>query len=151
MALHHRSRIRQRGNAIIEFGVTFPLLFVLLIGMFQFGYAFFLYNQLQSVVRSGARYASATDFDSDGNGAAFTTNVANVVVFGSPSGGITPLVSGLRTAAVSVTWQADAANVPQTVTVRISSFTMNLLGQSFQLTNKPYSTFIYLGQFLDDD
>jgi Flp pilus assembly protein TadG len=139
---------RERGNTMIEFGMAFPLLFAFLIGMFQLGYGCFLYNQLQMVVRTGARYASIADFDSASSGASFRSNVANMVVYGNPSGGTRPLVTGLRTSLVSVTWQADGAGIPQTVTVKISSYSFSVLGKAYQLTNKPQATFIYLGQFL---
>lgn len=142
------SRRAQGGNAMIEFGLAFPVLFSLLIGTFQFGYEFHLYDQLQSAVRDGARYASTEDFDSASAGATFKSKVANMVVYGSPSGGTTPLVTGLRTTAISVSWQADAAGIPQTVTVKVTSYTFTVLGVTFVLTNKPQAIFIYQGQFL---
>lgn len=142
------SRRAKRGNAMIEFGLAFPLLFSILIGTFQLGYGFHLYNQLQTVVRTGARYASAIDFDSATSGATFKSRVANMVVYGVASGGATPLVTGLRTTKVSVTWQADAAGIPQAITVKVSGYSFTVLGVTYQLTNKPQATFIYQGQFL---
>ncbi|MBI3694288.1 MAG: pilus assembly protein [Acidobacteria bacterium] len=141
-------RQRERGNAIIEFGLAFPLLFVFLIGMFQLGYGFFLYNELQALVRNGARYAAQIDFDSTSAGSTFKSNVQNMVVYGAPSGGSTPMVPNLTTSSVSVTWLADGAGIPQTITVKISTYTFSALGTTFTLTNKPQATFIYLGQFL---
>jgi Flp pilus assembly protein TadG len=145
--IRHSSRPRA-GNAIIEFGVAFPMLFSLLLGTFQIGFTLHLYDQLQSTVRNGARYASVADFDSASGGSSFKSSVANMVVYGSAAGGVTPLVTGLRTTAVSVTWLADAAGIPQTVTVKISSYAFSVLGVSYRLTNKPQITFIYQGQFL---
>ncbi len=133
---------------MVEFGLAFPLLFLLLIGMFQFGYGFFLYNELQASVRSATRYAAQFDFDSSTGGATFQSNVQNMLVYGTPSGGSTPVVPNLSTSAVSVTWVADGAGIPQTVTVKISSYTFSALGTSFTLTNKPQATFIFLGQFV---
>jgi Flp pilus assembly protein TadG len=140
-------RRRQAGNAIAEFGLAFPILLVFLTGMFQLGYAFVLYNELQSVIRTAGRYASLADFDSAQAGATFTGNVTNVVVYGTTTAGSKALVPGLTTSKVTVTWQADGAGIPQTITVKISSFSFSVLGTSFQLTNKPQGTFIYLGQF----
>ncbi len=148
MRVHQHFRRAKQGNSIIEFGLAFPLIFALLTGMFQLGYGFFLYDQLQSVARSGARYASTADFDSAQGGTGFQSNVANVVVYGSPAGGTTPLVLGLATSVVNVTWQADVKGIPQTVTIKITSYNFTLLGVTFRLTNKPQSTFIYMGQFL---
>ena len=141
-------RRNRRGNAIAEFGLAFPLLLVFLTGMFQLGYGFFLYNELQSAVRGGARYASVTDFQSDQSGAAFASQVKNMVVYGNPAGGTTPVVLGLTTGNVNVTWQADAAGIPQTVTVNISNYSFSVLGTAFRFINKPQSVFIYLGQFV---
>lgn len=150
MRLQNHTRRFQRGNAIIEFGLAFPILFTFLIGTFQLGYCFFAYNELASLIRGGARYASTADFDSASSpvGSTFSNNVKNVVVYGNPAGGSPALLVGLTQAEVSVSWATDSAGIPQTITVKISSFTFSLLGRTFQLTNKPQSTFIYLGQFL---
>jgi len=142
---HHR---RLRGNVMIEFGLAFPLLFLFLSGMYQFGYAFFIYNELQSVVRTGARYASTADYDASTGGAGFRNQVKNVVVYGSPAGGSTPLVKGLTTSAVTVTWATDGAGIPQTVTVSISGYSFYAVFRTFTIPNKPRATFIYLGQYI---
>lgn len=139
---------RRRGNVILEFGLAFPLLFLLLSGMYQFGYAFFVYNQLQSAVRTGGRYAATTDFDGGQGGASFKSRIQKVVVYGVTSGGTTPVVNGLTTAKVSVTWLADSKGIPQTITVRISGFSFYAVFRTFSLSNKPKATFIYLGQYI---
>src|SRR5262245_577491 len=54
----------QNGNAIIEFALAVSFIFPMVTGLFQFGYAFFVYNQLQSAVREGARYAAYKTYDS---------------------------------------------------------------------------------------
>jgi len=141
-------RRSQSGNVILEFGLAFPLLITFMSGMFQFGYAFFVYNQLQSAIRAGARYAALADFDGGSAGGTFTNNVRNVVVYGTPAGGSIPVLTGLTTANVNVAWAADAMGIPQTVTVNITNFTFSVVWTSYQLTNKPRATFIYLGQYL---
>ena len=149
MRLGRRRRAGQRGNVIVEFALAFPLLFVFLGGMFQFGHAFYVYNELQSAVRAGVRFAAQADFDGGTGGATFRTQVRNMVVYGSPSSsGPPPLVNGLTTGNVAVNWQADGAGIPQTVTVNISDFTIYAVWGSFTLSNKPRSTFIWLGQFV---
>lgn len=141
-------RRARRGNVLIEFGLAFPLLFLLLSGMYQFGYAFFIYNELQSVVRAGVRYGATADFDATSGGAAFRTQVQNVVVYGTTTAGSTPLVRGLATSKVSVTWNSDAAGIPQTITVAISNYSFYAVFGTITLPNKPRATFIYLGQYI---
>ena len=77
-----RVNTSNRGATIVEFALAFPLLILILGGMFQFGYTFFVYNSLVSQVRSGTRYASIADFDKP-NGTTFEQNVKNVVVYGT--------------------------------------------------------------------
>lgn len=139
---------RRRGNVMIEFGLAFPLLFVFLSGMYQFGYAFFIYNELQSTVRTGARFASTLDFDAGNGGTNFRNQVKNVVVYGTPSAGAAPLVKGLTPSKVDVTWASDAAGIPQTITVSISNYSFYAVFRTFTIPNKPRATFIYLGQYM---
>ncbi len=143
-----RSHRGRSGNVLIEFGLAFPLLFVLLSGMYQFGYAFFIYNELQSAVRTGARFASTADFDAGNGGSGFRSKVQNVVVYGTPTAGTTPLVRGLTPSKVNVTWTTDGAGIPQTVTVAINNFSFYAVFRTVTLPNKPRATFIYLGQYI---
>src|SRR5436190_11955685 len=48
------------GNVMIEFALSASMLVTLLLGTFQFGYAFYKYNALVNAVRGGTRYASMT-------------------------------------------------------------------------------------------
>ncbi len=136
------------GNVIVEFALAFPLLITFLGGMFQFGYAFFIYNQLQSTVRTGARFASTADFDSSSGGANYRSQVTNMVLYGTPTAGSTPVVRGLTTSNVNVSWETDAAGIPQVITVNIVNYTLSAVWASFTLSNKPRSVFIYQGQFV---
>ena len=51
---------RERGNALIEFALSFFLLFAMFAGIFQFAYSFYVYNALVTAVREGARRAHHT-------------------------------------------------------------------------------------------
>lgn len=53
------------GSAILEFALSFVLIFPLLAGSFQFGYSFYVYNRMQTAVEGGARYASLRTYDSE--------------------------------------------------------------------------------------
>lgn len=138
---------QRKGNAIVEFALSFPILFISLVGTFQFGYTFYTYNALQSSVRAGARYASLRSYDSSTStpSAAFLAAVRNVVVYGSPSGGTKPVVAGLTTDKVSLSVTL-VNNVPSQMTVSINSFDIDAAVGKIRLTGKPWTAFPYTGR-----
>jgi len=136
-----------RGSAILEFALGFTLLWTMLAGVFQFGYPLYVYDALNSAVADGAAFAGRADFNA-GSTSTFSTQVKNMVVYGSPAGGGQALVSRLTTANVSVAWTTDAAGVPQTVTVRIVNFSVYAVFKSFTFANKPACTMRFAGRFL---
>jgi Flp pilus assembly protein TadG len=131
----------QRGNAILEFAIGFSVLWALFAGVYEFGYTFFVYNQLMTAVSNGAALGSKLQFDT-ANTANYTTEVQNIVLYGSTTAGTTPLVSGLTRANVTVT--PTPSTLPTTVTVSITNFTVNAIFKSFTL-NKPRVTMPYMG------
>lgn len=140
-------RRRQRGNALIEFALAFGFLFPTVAGTFQFGYAFFMYNELQNAVRQGARYAAFKTYESGSSTptTAFADEVKNSVVYGSPSGGITPVVRNLTTdnVLVTVNW---VNGVPGSITVSIQNYTIDAYLKTFTI-NRPSATFSYVGVY----
>jgi hypothetical protein len=48
---------RSRGQALVEFALVFPIIVLLLLAMFDFGRAIFLYNGLTNAAREGVRLA----------------------------------------------------------------------------------------------
>jgi Flp pilus assembly protein TadG len=144
-------RNRERGNAIVEFAVSLPLLMAVVAGVFHFGYTFFIYNSLRSSVHAGARFASAADFTVGST--TFEDQVKNVTVYGTPTpdGDSVALVPGLTTDEVVVTANgADAVGIPRTVTVSISGYEIPSVWQSMELDGKPRATFPYMGQFISE-
>jgi Flp pilus assembly protein TadG len=139
---------RRRGTALIEFGVAFSLAFLLMGGTFQFGYAFHVYNKLQNGVRSGARYASLRSYDSSTAtpSAAFLTAVKNMVVYGAPEGGSSPVVLGLSPDAVGVQ-VTFSDGVPSVMTVAINQFETSVAVATMRWAGKPASSFRYQGRF----
>jgi len=139
---------RRRGGVLVEFALSFGLLFSVFAGVFQFGYAFYVYNTLESAVRGGARYASVRAYDSATTtpSSAYLAAVRNMVVYGNPSGGTQPVAPGLTTSKVTVTVTMDR-NVPAKMTVGITDYTINAAVKSFTLTGKPKATFAFMGRF----
>ena len=136
------------GNAIVEFAIGSSILVSVFVGTFQFGYTFYRYNTLQNAVSAGARYASLQPYTSTTStpSAAFQTAVQNVVVYGTPTGGTTPLVPDLTTAMVQVTalgYGGSTNAPPQYVTVSVSGYTLNAIFAKTPLTNKPSVTYVY--------
>ena len=138
---------RQRGSSVLEFALAFVVLYPVFYGTFQFGYTFLLYNELHSAVRAGARYASYRTYDSASStpSTAFASAVRNVVVYGSPAGGTTPVVRGLTPANVAVTVRYEAG-VPRNMSIGIQNFSVNAVFQTFTL-NKPTVTFPFTGVY----
>jgi Flp pilus assembly protein TadG len=87
----------RRGTAMLEFAIGSGVLIAAFTGTFQFGYTFLQYNNLENAVVRGARYASVKSYDSATStpSDAFKTAVKNMVVYGSPTAGTTPVLPGL--------------------------------------------------------
>ena len=138
----------KRGNALIEFALSFSFLFSVFAGVFQFGYVYYLYNNLESVVRGAARYASLRVYDSATStpSAAFQTAVQNMVIYGDPAGGGQPLAPGLTAENVTVTVTMER-NVPRKVSVAIANYQIDAVVASINLNGKPKITFPYMGRF----
>lgn len=47
---------RERGAAAVEFAIVMPLLMVLMVGIMEFGYAFFIQASVAAAARVGVRY-----------------------------------------------------------------------------------------------
>lgn len=138
----------ERGSATIEFALSFALLFAVFTGVFQFGYAFYQYNYLESAVRAGARYASLRVYDSSTAtpSAAYLTAVRNMVLYGSPSGGVQPVTRGLTADKVSVTVTMER-NVPRRVSVAVVNYQIDAVFTKLSLNGKPKAVFRYLGRY----
>src|SRR5690348_4996530 len=51
----------QRGATIVEAALVLPVLFLLLLAIFEFGLVYSTYQTMTGAVREGARYAAATN------------------------------------------------------------------------------------------
>jgi Flp pilus assembly protein TadG len=144
-------RRAKRGSTMVEFAVSAPIALLALAGTFQFGYAFYVYNQLQLSVRGGVRYASLMDYKGTSSAcvAATQNTVKNVVVFGNPSpaAGATPVVRGLATSKVNVSFNPDTSGVPTIVTVSATGFNVDGLFTTFTFNGKPFASVPYVGRY----
>ena len=141
----------QRGHAMLELAVSAGVMVSFLSGDFQFGYTFYIYNQLVAAVGNGARYAaqrtyraaSAQDMDR-GNAA-----IRNQVVYGDsqPLPDAAPVVPGLKPEQVNVRWISSAGGRPSAVDVAIRNYTVNAVFRSFTFDGRPSVEFPYVGRY----
>ena len=141
-------RGRRRGSVLIEFTLSLTFLVALFLGIWQFGYAFYLYAELEQSVRAGARYASELKYES-GNStptSAFLTAVKNVVVYGDPAAanGATPVAPGLTTGNVTLT-VTFTLGVPTGMAVAITGYRVPTYFGNATLVNRPTTWFPFIG------
>ena len=139
----------ERGVQLVEVTIVIPIFLMLFAATAEFGRYFYEYTTLAKAARGGTRYLSAA---LKGTGAEGTA--ANIVVYGNAAGTGTPILDGLTTGQVQITYQGGSAAIPQTVTVQITGYThqpiFNLgaltktAGVSLNVPVKPSVTMRYL-------
>ena len=134
------------GNAMLEFAIGSGILVMAFVGTFQFGFTFLQYNNLQNAVARGARYASLVPYDSvtTSPSAGFSAAVKNMVLYGSPTAGASPVLPGLTDTNVNLT-VIFTNGVPSAMNVSISGYAINSIFATSILTNKPQITYAYQG------
>ncbi len=141
---------RRRGSVLIEFTLSLSLLIGLFLGTWQFGYAFYLYAQLEQSVRDGARYASELKYDSATTTptSTFLTAVKNVVVYGepAPATGAIPVAPGLTTDNVALT-VTFTLGVPTSMAVAITGYRLPTYFGQATLVGRPTTWFPFIGIF----
>ena len=138
----------ERGLQLVELTIVLPIFLMMFAATAEFGRYFYEYTTLAKAARGGARYLSSTLIGS-GEGKA-----ANIVVYGNPGGGGTPILDGLSTSQVKISYAGGATCVPETVTVQIEGYThkpiFNLgaltksVGLNLNVDVKPSVTMRYL-------
>ena len=134
------------GSVMVEFAIGAGLLVAAFTGTFQFGYTFLQYNNLENAVARGARYASLVPYDSltANPSAAFKTAVQNMVLYGTPAAGTTPVLPGLTPDNVNLT-VTFTNGIPSAMTVSTSGYTINSIFAANTLNNKPQVAYAYQG------
>jgi Flp pilus assembly protein TadG len=140
-----KSNRGRKGSVMLEFAAGSGLLLAAFAGTFQFGYTFYLYNSLATAVNDGAHYAALRTYDSSSSTPSntFQTAVQNMVVYGSPAGGTTPIAPGLTTSNVTLT-VTFTNSVPTAMTVAITGYQIDAIFAQ-NTFNKPQFTYPYQG------
>lgn len=141
-------RSTQKGNSLIEFALAALLLVTIFAAVFQFGYTFMEYNKLEAAVRSGARYGSRLIYASASSSVpnSYSDPIRNMVVYGQPAGGSTPLVAGLAPSNVSIE-MIFSSGVPSKVRIAIIGFQINSIFNTYTFTGKPVAEFAFIGTY----
>jgi len=143
-------RKNQRGHAMIELAVCAAVMVSCLAGTFQWGYTFYIYNQLVTAVGNGGRYAAmrtyrgASDADLEKARAA----IRNMVVYGDarPTDSA-PVVLNLRPDQVEVEWVKDKTGAPTAVHVAIRNYPVNAVFKTVTLEGRPGVEFPFVGRY----
>lgn len=106
----------ERGSQLVELAIVMPLLLMLLGATAEFGRFFHTYTTLLKGTRAAARYLVSQP---PGDG---TVAARNLVVYGNTAGTGTPIASGLTTANVKITPNANGSGLTQMQTVEIENF-----------------------------
>lgn len=145
-------RPRQSGHAMIELAVSAGVMVACLAGTVQFGYTFYIYNELVTAVGNGGRYAAmrtyraAAPSDIEKGKAA----IRNMVVYGDsrPAPNALPQVANLKPEQVQVDWvMDDSGTQPAAVNVTIADYTVDAAFGMFRFTGKPAVEYPFVGRF----
>ena len=132
---------------MLEFAVGWWVIWMMFSGVYQIGYAYYIYNALMTSVGNAAQLGSKLGYD-NGSPTTYTTALKNMVVYGDETVGTKAIVPGLTTAMVTVNvTTSGSVSAPRDVTIYISGYTIDALFKTFSLTTKPRATTAYFGQF----
>lgn len=142
---------RERGHAMLELAICSAVLVSCLGGTFQFGYTFYVYNQLVTAVGNGGRYAAmrtyraATADDVEKGKRA----IRNMVVYGDPqaTSGTEAVAPGLTPQQVDVKWVSDPSGAPTAVDVSIVNFNLNAVFKTILFSGRPGVEFPFVGRY----
>lgn len=114
-----RFRRDEQGLQLVETAIVVPILLLLFAGTAEFGRFFYEYTTAAKAVRVGARYLAGKPANGPNN---WQANAKNIVVYGNAAGTGTPVLSGLTTNNVTITYEGGTPGVPEKVKVSITGF-----------------------------
>lgn len=145
----------EKGHAMIELALCAGIMVACLSGIYQFGYSFYIYDELVSAVGNGARYAASRTYRSatDADLKKGTEAIQNMVVFGDsrPAPNAVPIAPNLKPENIQVTWVKGDGNgnnsSPVAVDVAIVHYSVGAMFGSFSLDHRPFAEFPYIGRY----
>ncbi|HEY2845362.1 MAG TPA: TadE family protein [Bryobacteraceae bacterium] len=147
---HQRSG--QRGHAMLELAISAAVMVSCLGGTVQFGYTFYLYNELVSAVGNGGRYAAMRTYRdaSQSDLEKGKTAIRNMVVYGDarPAPDAVAQVANLRPEQIKVDWVMDESGQrPAYVDVSIGDYTVDAVFGIFRFIGRPAVEYPFVGRF----
>ncbi|HWR54763.1 MAG TPA: TadE/TadG family type IV pilus assembly protein [Bryobacteraceae bacterium] len=124
-----KSRRRRRGAAMIEATLIIMLFLTIVFSIFDFAFVTFQHQTLLHQVRSAARYGVIADWPcetADCTDEAAVTAVKNMVLYGKPEGGTTPMF-GLNASMIEVTKPGVRHSVAEQIVVKLSGYKYTVL------------------------
>lgn len=115
----NRFRRDELGVQLLEIAIVIPILLVLFAAVAEFGRYFYEYTTLAKGSRIGARYLASKSVTSSTN---YQAIAKNLIVYGNTAGTGSPILDGLTTDNVSVTYAGGTSGLPETVTVSITGY-----------------------------
>lgn len=115
----NRFHLDERGVQLIETAIVVPILLLLFAGVAEFGRYFYEYTTAAKAARVGARYLAAKAANGPND---WQTNAKNIVVYGNVAGTGSPILTGLSTNNVTITYEGGTPGVPELVKVSITGF-----------------------------
>ena len=114
----NRQTKTERGSSLVEMAIGASVLMTVVFGVLEVGRLLWTHNALAEATRQGARYAAISTQNAN--------NVKNFLVYGttSPGGGAKPVVYGLTTSNVNVTYSGFGVK-QGTVTVELTGYVFN--------------------------
>jgi TadE-like protein len=136
---------------MIELAVSAGVMVACLAGTVQFGYTFYIYNQLVTAVGNGGRYAAMRTYRASSSSDIEKGNAAirNMVAYGDarPAANAVPQVANLKPEQVQVEWGMDESGQPASVNVSIIDYTVDAAFGMFRFTGKPAVEYPFVGRF----
>jgi Flp pilus assembly protein TadG len=127
MRRHDHRASRQGGLAAVELALLLPVFLFIVTATAEAGRALYEYNALTKGVRDAAQYLARYGVI-DGTGVLAPTTAEeaaarNLAVFGTPGGGSTPLLPGLSTGDIALSYQALAPSATANQVTVVATYT----------------------------
>jgi len=137
---------------MLELAVSAAVMVSCLAGTVQFGYTFYIYNQLVTAVGNGGRYAAMRTYRaaSPGDIEKGKAAIRNMVVYGDarPERNTPPQVVNLRPEQIQVDWVTDASGgQPSAVNVSITDYTVDAVFGMVRFAGRPAVEYPFVGRF----